>query len=167
MRSITSGIVFPGACLTLSAEGPTFDAASVKLAGPRTMSQERGGLTRTKYQERSIAEFASNLGFIIGSAQGKNVLDGYPQPRVIDKTGLTGKYTFILEFYNATNADLAARLAAQTGKASPAAASDPDEGGPTIFSAIQKQLGLRLNKIADVPVDTIVVENLEKLPTPD
>jgi uncharacterized protein (TIGR03435 family) len=137
------------------------------LPGPRTMSQVRGGLTRTKYQERSIAEFVSNLGFIIGSAQGKSVLDGYPQPRVIDKTGLAGKYTFILEFYNASNANLAARVAAQTGKAPLVAASDPDEGGPTIFNAVQKQLGLRLNKIADVPTDTIVVENLDKLPTPD
>jgi uncharacterized protein (TIGR03435 family) len=131
------------------------------------MSQMRNGLERTKYQERTIAEFVSNFGFLIGSSQGKSVLDGYPQPRVVDKTGLTGKYTFILEYYNATTAGLAARVAAQTGKALPPGVNDPDDGGPTIFTAIQKQLGLRLNKTADVPVDVIVVDNLDKLPTAD
>jgi uncharacterized protein (TIGR03435 family) len=41
------------------------------------------------------------------------------------------------------------------------------DGGPTIFTAIQKQLGLRLDKTADVPVDVIVIDNLDKLPTAD
>jgi uncharacterized protein (TIGR03435 family) len=131
------------------------------------MTQMRGGLERTKYQERTMAEFVSNLGFLIGSAQGKSVLDGYPQPRVIDKTGLTGKYTFILEYYNATAANLSAQLAAKNREGVPPAVSDPDDSGPTIFTAIQKQLGLRLNKTADVPVDVIMVENVDKLPTPN
>ena len=95
-----------------------------------------------------MAEFVSSLGFLIGSSQGKSVLDRYTQPRVIDKTGLRGKYTFILEYYNATAANLMAQFAAEKGIALPPGASDPDDGGPR-FTAIQKQLGLRLNKTAD------------------
>ena len=41
----------------------------------------------------------------------------------------------------------------------------PDGGLPNIFTAIQKQLGLRLNKTADVPMDVIVVESVDKVPT--
>jgi uncharacterized protein (TIGR03435 family) len=48
----------------------------------------------------------------------------------------------------------------------PAAATDPEDNAPDIFSAIRK-LGLRLDKTADVPVDVVVVESIEKLPTPN
>jgi uncharacterized protein (TIGR03435 family) len=119
-----------------------------------------------------MAEFVSNLGFLIGSSQGNSVLQGSLQPRVVDKTGLTGKYTFILEYYNASTADLARQLKSlaltrtdsATGNASPAA-SDPDGGGPNIFAAIQKQLSLRLEKTAEVPLDMIVIESVDKVPT--
>lgn len=137
------------------------------LPGPRIISRGwPNGRTVTKFQERTVTEFVSTLGFTIGSSQGKSVLDGNPQPRVADKTGLTGKYTFILEYYDASSASLAARLGAQTGGGAPAAA-DAEDTGPPLFDAIQKQLGLRLNKTADVPVDVIVIESLGKLPTPN
>jgi uncharacterized protein (TIGR03435 family) len=140
------------------------------VPGSRVMGQGgRGGQQKTKYQERTMAQFISNLGYLIGSSQGKSVLEGFPQPRVVDKTGLTGTYTFILEYYNATTANLGSRLppgvAPDPGNVAPPAAGDPDAGLPNILTAIQKQLGLRLNKTADVPVDMIVVESLDKVPT--
>ena len=155
---------------------PTGADGFPNFPGPRTMSQaSRDGPERTKYQERTMAEFVSNLGFLIGSSQGKSVTQGFLQPRVVDKTGLTGKYTFILEYYNAGTAELTRQLASQlppradsaTGNAAPPAASDLGGGGPNIFTAIQKQLGLRLDKTADVPLDMIVVESVDKVPTPD
>jgi uncharacterized protein (TIGR03435 family) len=141
--------------------------------GPQTMSQAgRGGQQRTKYQERSMAEFVSNLGFLIGNSQGKAVMDGYPQPRVVDKTGLTGKYTFVLEFYIAGAANSVVGLAAlvlrgadSAAAQSPPVASEPDGGLPNIFTALQKQLGLRLDKVAAVPLDTVVVDSVDKVPT--
>jgi uncharacterized protein (TIGR03435 family) len=137
--------------------------------GPRTMTLSRAGGQRTKYQERTMAEFVSNLGFLIGNSQGKSVLDGYVQPRVVDKTGLAARYTFILEYYSEGDAAWANRLSGNSGAASgsPASASDPGSGLPTIFVAIQKQLGLRLDKMANVPLDMIVVESVDKVPTPD
>jgi uncharacterized protein (TIGR03435 family) len=140
------------------------------VPGSRQMSQNSrsSGQTRTKYQERTMAEFVSNLGFLIGSSQGKGVLDGFPQPRIIDKTGLTGKYTFILEYYNADMARVAALAApgagSDAGAASPPVASEAG-GGPDIFTAVRKQLGLRLDKVAAVPVDVIVVDSVDKVPT--
>jgi uncharacterized protein (TIGR03435 family) len=138
------------------------------VRGSRVMSggNVRTGQRRDKYQEQTMAQFVSNLGFRIGASKGKGANDGYLQPRVVDKTGLTGKYTFILEHYNQTMANLFAQVApAVSGAQSPPAASDPGEGPPDIFTAIQKQLGLRLDKVAAVPLDMIVVDSVDKVPT--
>jgi uncharacterized protein (TIGR03435 family) len=152
-------------------QGPKGGDGFPVVHGPFTMSQMgRSGTTRTKYQERSMTEFVSNLGFIVGSSRGKGVLDGNLQPRIVDKTGLTGKYTFILEYYNAGTASLAASLPMldRTGNGaadnSVPVASDPS-GAADIVTAIRKQLGLRLDKTADVPLDVIVVDSVDKTPT--
>jgi uncharacterized protein (TIGR03435 family) len=48
----------------------------------------------------------------------------------------------------------------------PTAASGRFSGEhPSIFAALQKQLGLKLNKLRDVPLDMIVVDRVEKIPT--
>jgi len=44
-------------------------------------------------------------------------------------------------------------------------ASEPNSGLSNIFVAIQTQLGRALNKTADVPLDIIVVESVDKAPT--
>jgi uncharacterized protein (TIGR03435 family) len=139
-----------------------------KIAGPRTIGTSgRDGTTRTKYQERTMAEFASNLGFLIGSSQGKSASEGHLQPRVVDKTGLTERYTFVLEYYDAGLANMARSLppsdAGAGGSAVPVAGDAG--GGPTIFDAVQKQLGLKLVKVASVPMDVIVVDGVDKMLT--
>jgi uncharacterized protein (TIGR03435 family) len=63
--------------------------------------------------------------------------------QIFDKTGLTGSYDFVLEW---------------TPDAEPGA---PDSLGPTIFTALQEQLGLRLDS-AKGPVDTIVIDRIER-----
>ena len=69
---------------------------------------------------------------------------------VVDKTGLTGKYDFNLEWTPDPT---------QTPADADAAADDP-----SIFTALQ-QLGLRL-EAAKVPVETIVIDRVEK-PSPN
>jgi uncharacterized protein (TIGR03435 family) len=76
---------------------------------------------------------------------------------VIDKTGLTGKYDFELTWmpddgpgpmFHGTDGG--------PQKADPA----PDASGPTIFTAIQEQLGLKLQS-AKGPVETLVIDHAE------
>jgi len=112
------------------------------------------GQARLKYQEQAMVDFAADLGYNIGSSQGRSLREGFPQPRVFDKTGLTGKYTFILEYYDA------GRVSAAPGRTILDVA--PVGGFPNIFVAVQKQLGLRLDQAADVPVDVIVIDSLNR-----
>ena len=60
--------------------------------------------------------------------------------RVIDKTGLTGRYDFTLEY----------------------SGLGEDASGPSIFSAVEKQLGLKLDK-SKAPLDMIVIDHINKV----
>jgi uncharacterized protein (TIGR03435 family) len=69
---------------------------------------------------------------------------------VIDKTGLAGKYDFTLEYTpDDTPRD-----------AGPVHGDSPDPNGPTIFTALEEQLGLHLNS-SKGPVKTIVIDHIE------
>lgn len=71
--------------------------------------------------------------------------------QVLDKTGLTGKYTFTLRFTMNQEADAAAQETA----------SSPNASAPSIFTALQEQLGLKLQP-ANAPVEYLVVDHVER-----
>lgn len=74
--------------------------------------------------------------------------------RVVDKTGLTGKYDFKMD------------LGAMGGFRRPGLGPLPpgDPVGPDIFTALDKYLGLKLQK-AQIPIDVLVIDHLDKVPT--
>ena len=78
---------------------------------------------------------------------------------VIDKTGLTGYYDFSLEWVREDAAQSAAASGAAGGGAAPLA--PPEAEGQSIFSAVQEQLGLKL-EAGKGPVEVIVVDKFEK-----
>ncbi len=78
---------------------------------------------------------------------------------VLDMTGLKGPYQMVLEMPRG-DANDARAAQAQAGGAP--TASDPAEGLP-VFGALQK-LGLKLES-RKLPVETIVIDHLEKVPT--
>src|ERR1019366_4371214 len=65
---------------------------------------------------------------------------------VLDKTGLTGSYEFKLEWARDTTAE---------------ASAPPTEAGPSIFTAVQEQLGLKLESQRS-PIDLIVIDHASK-----
>ena len=75
---------------------------------------------------------------------------------VIDKTGLKGKYDYRLEY--APNSGLAPTPG---GDSTGAAPSDAEPSGPNIFTAVQEQLGLKLES-AKGPVAIYVIDHVEK-----
>ena len=69
---------------------------------------------------------------------------------VIDKTGLTGRFDFTLEF------------APQAPGALPA--DSQDESAPNLISAIPQRLGLKLES-KKIPVDVLIVDSADRIPT--
>jgi uncharacterized protein (TIGR03435 family) len=84
----------------------------------------------------SVSRLASQMAFVIGTP-------------VIDKTELKERYSYFLSF---------APLAAQPDRQS------PDFGPPDIFTAVEKQLGLKLQPAKD-DVRVVIVDQIEKMPT--
>jgi uncharacterized protein (TIGR03435 family) len=90
-------------------------------------------------------------------------LAGMLRRPVVDKTGLTGKYDFTLEFTpDLSGLPLPPPPPGLPGPAPSAqAASDP---GTSIPSAVEEQLGLKLRATKGM-LDVIVVDHAEKVPT--
>jgi uncharacterized protein (TIGR03435 family) len=88
---------------------------------------------------------------------------GHP---IIDKTGLTGKYDFALEYANTHMPPPrpAGAGAATSAGANAANAAAAPESVPELPEALQQQLGLRLVKGKGM-LDVVVVEKLERTPT--
>jgi uncharacterized protein (TIGR03435 family) len=93
------------------------------------------------------------IGFLMSGPE----IDGRP---VIDKTGLAGNYDVLLDW-------LPSRLPAppqpgtlvQPGTYGPA--PTPDTEGPSLFTALQEQLGLKLVP-AKGPVEIVVIDSIER-----
>jgi uncharacterized protein (TIGR03435 family) len=124
-----------GFALVIAKGGPRLREATE----PRGFFTVRPGLiagTRV-----SIAELTSALARI----------SGHP---VVDNTGLTAEYEVKLEW----TPDQAPPVVSAGGK------DNSLETGPSLFAAINDQLSLRL-QTKKVPVDMVIVDHVEKMPT--
>ncbi len=111
--------------------------------GPRSMMSFRNGeLTATGIPISTLADRISR-------EVGRDV---------IDKTGLQGRYDFTLHWAPEIQAPMPGGPA-DSGPGS--AAASPDSSGPSIFTAIQEQLGLKLESQKG-PVKTLVIDAVEK-----
>jgi uncharacterized protein (TIGR03435 family) len=77
---------------------------------------------------------------------------------VLDKTGLTGKFDVRLTWTPDPNQNFG-----RFGPLPPGAEAPPatDSDGPSIFTAVQQQLGLRLDS-EKAPAEAIVIDRVEK-----
>jgi uncharacterized protein (TIGR03435 family) len=91
------------------------------------------GLTLTEFAESMTQELSGQLGRV-----------------VIDKTGIQGRYDIALKWTPDFGAD----------GASVGADSSASDAGPTIFTAIQEQLGLNLESTKG-PVKVLVIDHVE------
>jgi uncharacterized protein (TIGR03435 family) len=71
---------------------------------------------------------------------------------VVNATGLTGRY------------DMTLRWMTQQLTASPETEPPPGPAGPSIFTALQEQLGLKL-EAKKIKVEVLVVDEMKKAPT--
>jgi uncharacterized protein (TIGR03435 family) len=93
----------------------------------------------------SMAQFCNSLAIILGRP-------------VTDHTGIDGRFDIHLEFDPA---------GVNLGKGASALTTDLDKSDgiqPSIFSALQQQLGLKLQSYRQ-PAEVLVIDRLERLPT--
>jgi uncharacterized protein (TIGR03435 family) len=130
---------------------------------PAMLMMMRPGGIRMTGGVRTMTDLANALSNMVGSS-------------VVDKTGLPGTYDFVLEFAPEPGQGgifggplLPPPPPPPAGAAGPGAG--PETAGPNnqtdlanLFTAIQEQLGLKLDKKKG-PLDTVVVDRLERTPT--
>ena len=130
--------------VTMGPDGFPQIPADAKMPGSYTLSLSSGEFLRVKMvcRHQTMAELADRIG-------------NYAGRRVEDQTALKGKYDFTLAF--------------ETEPRQPATTSDglpgiPAERGASLSSAVQEQLGLKLEgKKSDI--ELLVIDRVEKAPT--
>ena len=117
--------------------------ATLNFDGPVQCGGRLGGIGRIRTSGNTIEQFATDL------------LSERAQRVVIDKTGLTGYYDISLTY--TPTADQMPQ-----GQPPPGATPPPiDPDGPSLFTAIQEQLGLKLQDQRG-PVEVLVIDSIEQ-----
>lgn len=121
-----------------------------------TMMMNMNGKMKMQSSKQTMSSFVDMLA---------NQLD---RP-VVDQTDLKGKYDYTLEFAPGDRGGMRGAMAGMPMPMPPPGGGEgggaPDaDAGPTIFSALQEQLGLRLEGKKG-PVDLLVIDSIEKTPT--
>ncbi|HWB33352.1 MAG TPA: TIGR03435 family protein [Acidobacteriaceae bacterium] len=115
-----------------------FDLVVVK-GGPKVQSAKAGEEIHAQILPNEIDAQSASMNLLASI-----LMRPAGQP-VVDKTGLSGAYDVRLRF---------------------APANDPKSNLPSLFTAIQEQLGLRLEP-AKVPVEYLVIDHADRIPTPN
>ncbi len=149
---------FPAYALVVDRGGPKLKETvsqqddDARPTGPR-IAVMNVGVGNIAMKSQSIEDLATKLGEALRNARMVETQDmTSPLPRVVNQTGLTGRYTFTMEF-------------SQPGP--PGFSPEPGTPAadlPDLFVTLRKQLGLRLDKITGTPVDVIVVDSVDKIP---
>jgi uncharacterized protein (TIGR03435 family) len=131
---------------------PKFDPAQDRPPGPPSPGAPmfRGGIRMMGRGDLTASG--------IGLTQFADVLSRQIDHIVVDKTGLKGEYDFALKW---TPDEGQGQMFGGPGGPPKDGAPQPDANGPTIFTALQEQLGLKLESQKG-PVDTLVIDHVEK-----
>jgi len=122
--------------LVVAKDGPKFKASAPE-GSPEDKGPNGVGRGSMMVQNTDLTSHAIPLASLA------NMLTDQLHRTVIDKTGLTGQYDLLLKW---------------TADDAPEASSDSST--PSIFTALQEQLGLKLQP-SKGPVDTLVVDHVE------
>jgi uncharacterized protein (TIGR03435 family) len=131
----------PAFLLVVGKDGSKLQPTVEGRAGP-------GGLSAGSSRSNGTSAGTEMSGSGISISRLINMLSGRVDRPIIDKTNLAGTYDFTLKF--------------APYAASPAALDSATEPiGPSIFTAVQEQLGLKLES-AKGPVEVLVIDSVSK-----
>ncbi len=148
---------------TVTKEMPVYELVVAK-GGPKLQESKNegsGGRRGLMMRPGELTGADANMKFLA------RVVSQETSRVVIDKTGLTGRYDFTLHF---TPERRPGPFPGADGGPGPGPGPemkppDADANGPTLVTALQEQLGLKLQP-AKGPVDILVIDHIEK-PSPN
>jgi uncharacterized protein (TIGR03435 family) len=128
----------------VSRDFPTYNLVVAK-GGPRLKESSNDAQLSTRVSSRGKSGIRIETARMTMPELVDNQLSGYSGRPVFDKTGIAGSYGFVLEFVvdNLT------------------VGPDDASAGPSLFTALQDQLGLRL-ETSTAAFDTVVIDHAEK-----
>ena len=117
----------------------------------------KDGTARMRFRDYPLSDLAQQFSFALAVP-------------IVDKTGLSGKYDFTLEFSppeTGATVGMLATLLLSPGQTAPLKGNAPNPGQldtvPTISSAMERQLGLKLEG-TKIATDSLVIDHVEKTP---
>ncbi len=148
-----SGVKLKEAVPTATAPPPRGEGRFRMPRGQLGIQATGNGRFRMQGDAVTMARLTETLGLALGRP-------------VVDKTGLTGAYDVTLDFSpEGMGPGPKGPGPPGAGGGNPAEAPrDSNDNGPGIFTALQSQLGLKLESRKG-PVDLLVVDSVEKTPT--
>jgi uncharacterized protein (TIGR03435 family) len=144
-------------------------ALVVAKNGPKLQQQKPGGNYANGIKgPNGLAMGPHTLGMRPGQLTGQGVsmaelimiLSQQLERIVLDQTGLKGNYDFTLQ-WSPDQTSSAIVQGPEGGKPVVDNTPPPESSGPSIFTAIQEQLGLKLESTKG-PVDVLVIEHIER-----
>jgi uncharacterized protein (TIGR03435 family) len=126
-----------------SKEMPAYALVLAK-SGPKLQQVEPGGTSMNDNEDNNSRRITAERASMAVLAETLARIVEHP---VVDQTGLQGVYSLKLQ-YTPDNPK----------------SDGPDAAGPSIYAALQEQLGLKL-QTQRLPVEVIVVDYVERVPT--
>ena len=148
--------VVSGYNLTVMPGGPKLGAPVQSTERFARFSQRGGddGLMHTTFANTSMATLANRLGMVLSTGQRVGPGSRPESVRVIDQTGLAGRFDFKLEF----------PAPSIPGRPGNGANVDPEDIPGLVNEAMAKQLGLKLTP-TKITLDLVIVDHAERVPS--
>jgi uncharacterized protein (TIGR03435 family) len=135
--------------LVVAKHGPKIHPARLESAGPPGMRRRVGfGRGELDLNDASLSTLADGLSRTLGRV-------------VADKTGLKGLYDLTLKWQPERSESHMFQGPPENGHPPMGNPPPPEASGPSIFTAIQEQLGLKL-KAEKGPVEVLVIDHVER-----
>ena len=147
--------------LVVAKNGPKFHEATAPANDPAAQDRPPGPPTPGAPMPRGTMRMMGRGDLTVtgvGLTQFADVLSRQIGHLVVDKTGLKGEYDFTLKW---TPDEGQGGMFRGAGEPPRDTAPPPDASSPTIFTALQEQLGLKLESEKG-PADTLVIDHVER-----
>ncbi len=150
--STAESLALPAAQLSLDNDG-----CPVLRPGTRGVIGSVGASNCTAFRRYSTSDLAKALEMFVAIETGNYYGPQASQAHILDRTGLRGEFDFNLKFtLHSRSGGMAPGMPIPSGE------SDP--GGGSLFTALEKQLGLKLEK-AKSRLPVLVIQQASRVPT--